>query len=56
MRIFNCVDDTFKKVDQLGVPVTFSYKKKNKFNTCLGGALSLLAILIIAAYIFGEVW
>ena len=56
MGVFDCVDSSFRHIDQLGVPVTFSYRKHNTFNTCLGGVLSLLGMILIAGYVFGEVW
>ena len=54
--IIKYIDKFFQTFDFLGTPVTMSYKKQNTFKTCFGGTCSLIAVIIIGAYIFGKTY
>jgi len=46
-----CIKGFLQRIDVFGVPYSFKYKKHEKYNTSLGGFISLL--FIVAVLIFG---
>ena len=36
-----------RKVDQMGVPVTLSYRQEPTYTTTLGGCCSILAMIVV---------
>ena len=40
-----------RKVDQMGVPVTLSYRQEPTYTTTLGGCCSILAMIVVGQYL-----